>query len=119
MGDPYHAPTWTDAQSLFDAVARHLLKQDAKSKNAYGVCVPRSPQGLRSAEGCLLDDEELDGGFRGFRFQPGDIVLLPRMQPHRQLLADLCFVHDSCAVADWFQMLGQVAQQHNLAYLAT
>lgn len=52
----------TDRQSLFDYVARHLLRQNARSlSNASenrndNHCVYRSFNGLKCAAGCLIDD---------------------------------------------------------------
>ena len=51
----------TDRQSLFDYVARHLLRQNAQSLVIFGdrndnSCVYRGPNGLKCAAGCLIED---------------------------------------------------------------
>lgn len=52
----------TDRQSLFDYVARHLLRQNAQSLSNGSEnrndnhCVYRDPNGLKCAAGCLIED---------------------------------------------------------------
>ena len=46
-------------QELFDKVAKHLLAQNKKSyKSAETECTYRSPEGLKCAAGCLIEDDE-------------------------------------------------------------
>lgn len=48
------------AQSIFDTVAWHLIKQGrpAWAKNGSGGCMYRTPDGLKCAIGCLIADDE-------------------------------------------------------------
>ena len=41
-------------QEVFDRVARHLLKQNAKATSPRGGCSYRTKEGLSCAVGCLL-----------------------------------------------------------------
>ena len=48
------APRKLTRQAAFNKVARHLLRQNAKSTNKDGECLYRGPNGLRCAVGALI-----------------------------------------------------------------
>lgn len=47
-------------QQIFDQVAAHLLKQQAKSMISLTMCAYRGRQGMMCAAGCLIADDEYD-----------------------------------------------------------
>ena len=55
-------------QEVFDKVAIHLLTQNAKALNSGGLCVYKTPNGLRCAVGCLIPDghDALNSGADAF-----------------------------------------------------
>lgn len=53
------------AQGMFDRVASHLLKQNAKALSESGDCRYRGERGLKCAIGALIPDELYDPRIEG------------------------------------------------------
>jgi hypothetical protein len=114
-------------QEVFDTVAAHLLKQNARSLidptdlDDPG-CAYRGAAGLKCAVGCLIPDEVYKPSMEGI----GMLGLLeagakwaPKLaylHPHRFLLADLQRVHDGDAPAEWPTQLARVAREYSLTF---
>lgn len=101
-------------QEVFDYIAKHLLKQNKKSKTGDG-CAYWGHRGLKCAAGCLI---------------PDDFSLSPRTnnivwesftddnnitKAHTKLIRYLQIVHDDSEPFDWKNNLRQVATQFRLS----
>lgn len=111
-------------QSIFDQVARHLLTQGSKSRDARtDMCFYRQDGGRKCAVGCLIPDELYTDEIEGctvdellfdhpefsekFGLEDGD--------EREQLLFDLQKTHDVCDVDSWLEKLEWIAGIHGLS----
>jgi hypothetical protein len=111
-------------QEIFDTVAFHLIKQGKKSANDRGICLYRSPGGLKCAVGCLIPDEvywpsmegrsvsRLLGCYDGLKF----------LRPFKAILNDLQQAHDAPTIPKdmvWTDAvvlrLRKIAEKYNLS----
>ena len=111
----------TDKQEIFDTVATHLLKQNAKSVSPYDNkrCYYRGKDGLKCAIGCLIPDELYDENL-----ECHTVFELLADFPDRfdmwldcsiaSLLNDLQRVHDTDGMNDWPDELRLIAHMHDL-----
>lgn len=85
-------------QQVFDQVALHLKKQNARSvKPGSNTCVYRSPTGLMCAAGCLIAESEyrieLDDSEHGTSW--GELVSASvAPSTHKKLIGGLQSAHD-------------------------
>jgi hypothetical protein len=106
-------------QQIFDKVARHLLKQNAKSyDHVLGGCVYRAPDGKACAVGCLMTAKEAalaDARVAGSVDALAEDGFLPkRLMPHRRLLRSLQCIHDVHSPAKWPAELRALAKSKRL-----
>ena len=103
------------AQEVFDQVAAHLLKQNAKSVSqpALGQCLYRGPNGVKCAAGCLIGDDEFNDDLNNYAWT---YLVKTGTAPacHSTLIQDLQNVHDKHPVSRWPQKLQEVAHKHGL-----
>ncbi len=107
------------AQQVFDVVARHLLKQGARSMLEPDVCAYRSPDGLMCAVGACISDEEYSPSLDADAVHVEvalDMGLLPAgLRPHQPLLNELQILHDSIEVRHWAFGLRETARLFGLS----
>lgn len=117
----YNVPKPKTAQGIFNAVVRHLLKQNARSTRpgdtASGtICAYRGDNGLMCAVGCLLPDDvyvlEMEG--KGIYANIVFDRLPDRLSNHADLLGCLQRVHDNEAVFTWPVGLKEIAFRYDL-----
>src|SRR5438132_7005107 len=115
-------------QAVFGFVARHLLRQQAKSSAAIAgreetLCVFRSPGGLMCAAGCLVPDADYDPQWEhdGEIGRPDPFGNYSRSSHYflrrgfdLQLLSDLQWIHDVAEVNEWSAKLAGVASDWGL-----
>jgi hypothetical protein len=72
-------------QEIFDIVSTHLLTQKRQARqgcdaegNGSGICVYRSPEGLKCAVGCLIDDQH----YKPIMEKAGSLINFDSMQLH-------------------------------------
>ena len=103
------------AQEVFEQVAKHLIKQNAKAQNDYKSCKYRHGD-LKCAAGCLIAEDEYNEDImecNGWgRLVTRDIV----PENHDDLICDLQKVHDKKETNTWKEELIKVATEHNLDY---
>lgn len=117
-------------QEIFDTVARHLLKQGARSITPMGRCAYRGNGGLRCAVGVLIPDDvyctaiedSVVSALDGERlYHDNNAALLQVLiecgieSDAYVLLEDLQRVHDHEEVEDWSDELRDVADGHALS----
>ena len=104
-------------QEAFSKVARHLLKQNARSM-IDDHCAYRANNGLRCAVGCLLSDAEYDPVWDQrvisvtdlrIQFAPPSLAGLDG-----DLLSELQMLHDSEEPAQWRCLLERTAARFGL-----
>lgn len=82
-------------QQIFDQVAAHLLKQQAKSMISLTMCAYRGRQGMMCAAGCLIADDEYDAEMDQHATSWNSLVdrkLVPAA--HKNFIRGLQSVHD-------------------------
>ena len=103
-------------QEIFDRVAEHLLKQGERS--AAGVCMYRSPTGLKCAVGCLIPDSRysLELEELGVTREPVWEVMkeLGYKESQVSLLSELQWIHDGGDPDEWSKLLRFAAQKFEL-----
>ena len=109
------------AQTIFNRVARHLLRQNAKSEGVRcgaTTCLYRGPQGRRCAIGIFITDENYTR-----RMETHNLTTLLQMYEdrvpswfteHQRLLRALQRLHDEEWVTDWRTSLAQIARSFGL-----
>lgn len=99
------------AQEVFDHVAAHLLKQNQKAINLDGLCMYRTPSGLKCAAGCLIGDDEYTSEFEGESWSvlAEDQRLVP--DNHFDLIFALQGIHDLDDPSIWQEKLSILACQ--------
>lgn len=110
-------------QEIFDRVVTHLRKQGKKAviENEFGdiSCLYRTPDGLKCAVGCLIEDDEYDPSFEG---KPIGIVceinaiISKKLCKHLCLVCSLQFTHDLCVIHDWESRFQFIANNYQLVY---
>ena len=103
-------------QTLFNKVARHLLKQGRKSLNIYGECKYKEPDGSQCAVGCLISKVNYRIGMEGKNaIELYDTGLLPaHLHEHTDLLQKLQIIHDNYEPCLWQTQLEGLASVFNL-----
>lgn len=113
-------------QEIFDKVARHLLRQKKKARDAHG-CRYRVGD-LRCAIGCLIPKrlyKPIIEGKGAYSFvdkgqnEGGEVARaigkkIGLHASHRKLLQDLQSVHDFKYPPHWLEELQKVARKHRL-----
>lgn len=128
--------TTLTAQDIFDAAARHIIKQGRASvrrtSGGGSSCLYRGPWGTACAVGGLLTDAQgrgLDKDRDGGSSVGNIISLLPeRLREHEGILCSLQMAHDSAASTDegrlrtseefmqiWRDQMRNVAVLHRLS----
>ena len=106
-------------QELFDKVANHLLTQNKKSYNsAENACAYRSPDGLKCAAGCLIEDNEYTDGLEG-KTWAGLLVRRCVKDDHSSLIMRLQKIHDHKRPCEWKDKLKNLAEEYNLKFNET
>lgn len=105
------------AQQVFDISAKHLLKQNAKSRkvgSTSGVCLYRGPDNRQCAAGPFLKDEcasDCEQKAWGWLVSDGHVPTT-----NQRLINTLQNVHDAYPVEAWETQLRQVAAGYNLVF---
>lgn len=109
--------TTTTAQEIFDTVTNHLMTQGKPAKEGH-TCLYRSPDGLKCAVGCLIEDSEYNSDMEGTSVAGliQDNRLPERLKDHSQLLADLQLVHDDWHPNQWEDRLIRTAYRYGLQF---
>lgn len=115
-------------QQVFDKVALHLLKQNARSLAkeasggaAQGDCAYRGENGLMCAVGCLIPDDLYDPeteGTTASNIIACDVRLQVLFEPEVAsyfFLDKLQNIHDVEPVQDWYFHLRDFAIKHSLS----
>lgn len=103
-------------QKIFNKVAKHLLKQNAKSAVIVlgeSKCAYRGYNGLKCAAGRLVSDKEYDPEQENkawYATKWSDKYT----NDENDLILNLQHVHDECCVKDWKSELVRVAIHHGL-----
>lgn len=96
------------ASEIFTKVKEHLLRQGAPAKDR-GVCMYRSPDGLKCAVGCLITDEAYDPAIEGKNVDHlavRDVLIKSRIDLcHITLLKELQLIHDYDDPERWESLL--------------
>lgn len=99
-----------NAQEIFDTVATHLLKQNARSMGGIGdggepYCRYRGDAGRKCAIGCLIPDEvyttEMERNPVGALTTRFKEALPSYFREHIALLCDLQTIHDQYEPSGW------------------
>lgn len=111
-------------QEIFDRVAEHLLRQNAKAQSADGYCRYRAADGRMRAVGVLIPDElyyeELEG--QGVLCIPESIRAaiwdMPKdflaSEAHSRYLRELQRIHDLKPTETWRPELQAFADRYGL-----
>lgn len=96
-------------QEVFETVINHLLTQGKQSALDNGLCLYRSPEGLKCSVGCLITDEEykqemeISGGLRGLLDENIlSIETKTLLTDHYSMLIKLQNLHDLYMTSDGF-----------------
>lgn len=102
-----------DPQVLFDTVAKHLLKQNEKSKIGGDTCLYRGPRGLKCAAGCLIPDDEYSITMEN---KTWDKLAFFKIVPttNESLIGKLQQIHDYFDPESWLNELYELAAELNL-----
>lgn len=104
-------------QQTFDIVSRHLIRQNAKSRDGKGDCLYRDSNGNRCAAGCLIPDDRYSANLDGNTVYASKIEYLFVDLGHDiDILKDLQEIHDSYDVEKWREELRLCAISHNLKF---
>lgn len=109
-----------ELQSAFDKVAKHLLKQRARSYGRRG-CAYRGSEGKMCAVGCLIADKHYRYGLEGMNMQSESVQAALRYsginvtQDMKFMLEDLQACHDYSEVSMWPQALQRIAGHFKLS----
>ncbi|UAV84634.1 hypothetical protein PHB09_139 [Pseudomonas phage PHB09] len=111
------------AQEVFDQVSQHMLRQGARSKQAFNGCAYRGDGGLKCAAGCLISDEEYNSGMDNNPEGTGWVSLKERGEvpkEHFHLISRLQKLHDDedLKVSDWPYELANLAKEYKLEFKA-
>ncbi len=109
-------------QEVFDQVARHLLSQKVASRHptrfikesdGEGICMYRSPAGLKCAAGCLIGDDEYDEHFENHTWIS---LVVDKKVPsnHLHLISRLQTIHDTTDPSIWKDGLEKLAIANKL-----
>lgn len=117
-------------QAIFNKVARHLIKQNARSetnsistrrpKNGTKICAYRGAQNRSCAIGCLIADKAYDPKLEGMASGSSMIQKALRAsgvltgKTTQGLLSTLQGVHDGLKPKQWRLRLRDVAENYNL-----
>lgn len=109
---------WT-RQEIFDKVASHLLRQNAKSVVTAGAigCSYRGIEGRKCAIGILIDDDEYEPEMEGRSV--GKLLDFPQcswMWQHQGFLRELQNIHDTFPPEEWEDNLIRFSENHNLTF---
>lgn len=102
---------------LFDRVADHLRKQNAKSVDADSRCFYRGPNGLKCAVGFLITDEAYSEDIESMSADSVEVCAALEKSGIKLdlatigMLLDLQFVHDRYPVYSWAEKLSNL--RHN------
>lgn len=106
-----------NTQELFDKVANHLLKQNARAQR-NNECVLRDNRGRACAWGCLIPEseykQEMDSTFDAF-----SVIVSPYVgnldNECIKLMIPLRLLHDHVPLILWREELITIAAQFNLS----
>lgn len=114
-------------QSVFDRVAKHLLKQNEQSIKIISdgqsspVCMYKGPNGLKCAIGCLIPEDRYDPSFElqsvnnpAIMMMLEDVFQFEHSIYALGFLNDLQLLHDSNTPDMWSHELMYFAGQHQL-----
>ena len=111
-------------QQVFDRVAAHLLRQNARSmrRDRGDMCAYRGAGGLQCAVGCLITDTAYVSTLEGLG--PFDASVrhaleksgVPIDPDTSELLSDLQAVHDYEAPSAWRSQLTTLAAEYGLTF---
>lgn len=101
------------AQEVFDIVAKHLLTQNAVSREIGGPCLYRSSNGQKCAAGCLIPDDKYSAYFEGSNWC--DLVNHHSFPDnHLNLISSLQSIHDRHETSKWKKELKSLADDYEL-----
>ena len=103
------------AQEVFDQVAVHMFKQNARSvREIDEQCQYRGYGGLMCAAGCLIADDEYSPAMEGFSW---DSLAVTGKVPkaHQDLILLLQEIHDHTPLEHWYHTLKMVAFDNKLS----
>ena len=111
------------AQEVFEQAARHMLTQNAVSKNVNGNgCAYRGVDGLRCAAGCFISDDEykpeMDKIGKTIIGMGWHEMVKEGFAPskHEKLIHELQAIHDTEDVCFWIQRLEFLAVKFDLEF---
>ena len=103
-----------NSQQVFDIVTEHLLTQNQKSINRFGMCSYRNGD-LKCAAGIFIPDNEYKDTLENLTWK--DLVSRGKVpNNHEELIQSLQNIHDECCVSDWIEELKILAKKFNLYY---
>lgn len=112
-------------QEIYDISARHLLTQKQRAvreRDDSGMCLYRSPGGLKCAVGALIKDEHYHPALEGKdpSLRSVQLALLAsgvdtQGRVALYLLTELQRIHDRSPVSDWLSALAQLARVQMLS----
>ena len=111
-------------QKIFTKVAKHLLKQNAKSRKTNdgipsGYCAYRGYNGMTCAIGCIIPDEAYELRFEGEGVRGLPETLFKAMKVSYDynsliFLRELQHIHDLAPVSNWPEKLKMFAKNNDL-----
>jgi len=100
-------------QKIFNKVAKHLLKQNAKSTSDTWTSLYRAENGLKCAAGCLVSDKEYDATQENWGWRMTKWCA-KYTEEENDLILILQQVHDDYPVKAWKSELVRVAKENDL-----
>lgn len=125
-----HNLATSTAQEVFDFIATHLLKQNAKSKQLFSsfneekpICQYRTETGnkkkvLKCAAGILIPRRDYDSCYEGLGWSnwlDANSPLIKGERYHDNLITQLQYIHDNVRVHEWREELRNLAVYHDLS----
>ena len=105
-------------RGIFKRVAKHMLAQDKQSLNGSD-CAYKSPEGLKCAVGCLINDENYTEALENIpadqpqiRKAVSDSIGQPVGSQDAEWLTELQHIHDYDPPTDWKWLLNSFAEKH-------
>ena len=109
-------------KAIFAKVSKHLIKQNAQSRNPVGDCVFRNYQGQSCAIGCLIPKDRYESSFEGELLEEDEdlqhvlkhaIGVNPKKRAAKiELLQALMAVHDRFKPDEWKTELAAVEMMY-------
>lgn len=105
-------------QEIFNEIATHLLKQNAKSalNDEWGTCAYRGEDNMRCAAGCIIPDNKYDFDWENHLVTEIGWFLTNFAKDQLAVIKGCQTIHDSHPVSNWDFELRVFAENHGLTF---